>query len=152
MNKQSEAMKHWVEETGTQPVKRPGITVEYIMDFCSEGLHDRETDEIETFLTNVEMYNLYLRNLMGSTLSEIRMVQQELNEQVAAHIHEFSGVYVSNHIKEAMVCDEHEEIGEQKRRLTFLQMKYDKIKNLPQSIDSFIRTTQQKLRRINGGW
>lgn len=143
-------MVEWAEETGSSRCERPDLTVAEITEFMANGLSDRETTEVEDFLCRIGAYNLWLRNTAGSVLAMIRELEAKLNRGVARHMRSVSKQYAALEVKEAMILNKHPDLAKIHDRLTRLRMRYDKIRNLPQSIDASMRTIENALRRRNG--
>ena len=140
----------WADDTGTFKFERPDLSVKEICEFMSLGLADKDMNEIESFMCRVHSYNLWLRNTCGSLLAMIRWTEKELNTRIAKGWKSLSKQYASNEIKEAMICEKDHNAKELRDKLNRLRMKYDKLSKLPQSIDSFIRTIENSIRRKHG--
>jgi len=142
----------FTDESGTTKTDSPDITVKEIIAFESGGLKNKTLEEVELFLVRVHAYDLYLRNQSSSLLAEIRMEEGRLSIELAKRWSSLPrDLYASNAVKEAMLFDQFEYMGDMHEHLTVLRMKYDKVKGLPSSLDSAIRTIQTNIKaRYNG--
>lgn len=146
------SLVEFTRESGTTKTESPEISVKEIIEFQKYGLKDRTLGEVEIFLGKMHSYDLYLRNQASSLLAEIRMEEGRLSLELAKHWNTLpSNLYASNAVKEAMLFERFEQMGALHEHLTVLRMRYDKVKSLPASLESAIRTVQTHIKaRYNG--
>lgn len=122
------------------------ITIEEVVQFQNDGLFGKTTEEIEKFLFKVHAYNTSLKNKRASLRAFIRGLDALLDRFVSENI-ENVDKYLPYDSKKEIICSRDEEVRAILDKNNQCKMHLDRIGDLPEGIDSTLRSIENYLRR-----
>jgi hypothetical protein len=121
-----------------------------VVDFQSEGLGGRTTEEIELFIFRTHSYNTVLKNKKNSIRAFVTGLSSIVDKFVAENL-ESVDKYLPYPAKRDLVVSGDEKVSAINAKLVSAKMQLDKIGDLPAGIDATLRSLESYLRRRHTG-
>lgn len=122
------------------------ITLQEVVQFQNDGLMGKTTEEIESFIFKIHSYNLVLKNKRSSLKAFTRGLSTLIDRFVADNIEDVDK-YLPYQTKRDIICSKSDDISAILNKLIQGQMHLDKIADLPESVDSTLRSLEAYMRR-----
>lgn len=122
------------------------ITLEEVVQFQNDGLRGKTTEEIESFIFKIHSYNAVLKNKRSSLKAFTRGLTALLDRHVSDNIDNVDK-YLPYQSKREIICSKDAEFSAILNRLIQGEMHLDKIGDLPEAIDSTLRSIEAYMRR-----
>lgn len=122
-----------------------------IVEFQSEGLRGRTTEEIEDFIFKTHSYATILKNKQSSLKAFITGLNSVINRFVADNIDTVDKFLPYTAKREAIISSS-QDVSKYEVSLVSARMQLEKIGDLPGGVDATLRSLESYLRRrhLNG--
>jgi hypothetical protein len=142
VNKQTNEIKNWATKLGLYPIEKPEIDVSYIAELANRNLSEIPIKEFESLITKLVAYNIYLKSLKGSLEARRRLLASNYKKMLVATIQHLFSVaeddsfkFKTKDEKEVLALQTNNELASLDEQLLIAEMKIDRIKDIPYSID-----------------
>lgn len=143
-------MKAFCEQFGLSYVEdNPSLTIEDIIEFQKRGLVGKSSEEIEEFVFKAHSFNTLLKSKRSSLRAFVRGLDGLVDSYVARGL---DGVdkFLPFPMKRELILSADQDMVSISSKLNMAKMQLDKIAELPEGIDSTLRSLENRMRRRNG--